>query len=140
MANARRREAVLALKLRALTREIDGFRQREKAATTINAGLRRRLQATLTDLDAISLRREVRELRSDLRAALGREAALQKELLAAHARIQAGDATLKGNAEAVRRMRDDMDYVRSIAVHAMSSRAADALGAAPQAWNDGRRL
>ena len=136
VANARRREALLAIKLRALTSEVEGFRKREKAAVAVNAGLRKRLNQTLNDLDAISLRREVRELRADLRAALGREAALQKELVTASHRIAAGSAMLERNAAAERKMRDDMDYVRGIAVHAMSARAADALGAGapPPDW------
>ena len=130
VANARRREAVMAMKLRALTREVEAFRKREKAAVAVNAGLRKRLNDTLTDLDAVSLRREVRELRADLRAALGREAALQRELLAASSRIQASSAALERQAAAERKMQDDMEYMRGIAQHAMSARAADALGAA----------
>jgi hypothetical protein len=137
VANARRREAVLALKLRALTREVEEFRKREKAAVAINAGLRKRLCDTLTDLDAISLRREVRELRADLRAALGREAALQRELMSASNHIAKSNATLERNAAAERRMQADLDYVRGIAVHAMSARAADALGAGPD-WGTRR--
>ena len=106
VANARRREALLAIKLRALTSEVEGFRKREKAAVAVNAGLRKRLNQTLNDLDAISLRREVRELRADLRAALGREAALQKELVTASARIEAGNAAaLQQKATAERKMR-----------------------------------
>ena len=98
---------------------------------TINAALRKRLCDTMADLDAISLRREVRELRADLRAALGREAALQRELMSASNHIATSNATLKRNAATERRMQADMDYVRGIAVHAMSARAADALGAGP---------
>jgi hypothetical protein len=131
VANARRREAVLGLKLRALTREVEEFRKREKAAVAINSGLRKRLCDTLTDLDAISLRREVRELRVDLRAALGREAALQRELMNASNHIAKSNATLERNAASERRMQADMEYVRGIAVHAMSARAADAIGAGP---------
>ena len=131
VANARRREAVLALKLRALTREVEAFRKREKAAVVVNAGLRKRLNDTLRDLDAISLRREVRELRTDLRAALGREAALQRELLVLSSRIEVSSAALQRNAATERKLQEDMEYVRGIAVHAMSARAAEALSAGP---------
>ena len=60
VANARRREAVLALKLRASTRELDNFRKREDRAVELNRGLRRRLQHTQADMNALTLRREAR--------------------------------------------------------------------------------
>ena len=129
VANARRREAVMAMKLRALTREVEAFRKREKAAVAVNAGLRKRLNDTLTDLDAVSLRREVRELRADLRAALRREAALQREQLAAIWANRASSAAAEGRRRRGARSGDDMEYMQGIAQHAMA-RAADALGAA----------
>ena len=128
IANARRREAVLACRLKALTREVDGFRRREAQAAHINLGLRRRLRDALTDLDAIAMRREVRTLRADLSAALAREAELQRTLLLAGQRIEADRFTISQNAAAERKLRDDMDYVRRVASHAMYNRAADAMG------------
>ena len=132
VANARRREAVLGLKLRACTRELEDFRKREKEAVLTNARLIQKLNATLTDLDAVSLRREVRELRADLRAALGREAQLQQELLIVSQRLNAASASNERKNETEGKMRQDMEYLRSVAVHAMSSRVADVLGAVPE--------
>ena len=128
LANAQRREAVLAAKYKALTKEVDAFRAREVKAAQINAALRRRLRDALTDLDAIGLRREVRTLRADLRAALGREAELQRELAKAQARIVADGEAMERREAAERKLRDDMNYVRSVAVDAQRARAAYAMG------------
>ena len=90
VANARRREAVLACKLKALNGEVHAMRKRELQAARINRGLRRKLCDTLADVDAVALRREVRTLRADLSAALTREAALERELrIANHAMASA---------------------------------------------------
>lgn len=128
VANARRREAVLAVKLKALGAELNEFRRRERKAVEVNAGLRRRLRDALSDHDAVSLRREVRTLRADLSAALSREQQLQAALLQAHRRIDADAAALQQARERQQTLASDMDYVRQVAVHAMSARAGDALG------------
>ena len=126
VANARRREAVMSCKLKALSREVHGYRQRELAAARINRALRRQLRDALNDLDAIALRREVRTLRADLSAALAREAALQRELLNASLVHEADRFALSQSHEDKRRLRNDMDYVRQVAVASMAARAADA--------------
>lgn len=128
VANSRQRETVLSLKLRALSKEIEGFRQRERESVALNAGLQRRLCTALADNDAVRLRREVREVRSDLSAALARESALQGALLQAHLREAARNSTLEHLQQRQASMADDMDYVRQVAVHAMSERAGYALG------------
>ena len=133
VANARRREAMFALSHKALTLEVEQFRARERKAVHINAALRRRLREVLTDHDAIALRREVRTLRADLGAALAREAALQKELMRASFRIEADEAAMSRQMSSERRMREDLEYVRAVAVHAMSTSAANALGDPPGA-------
>ena len=88
----------------------------------------RALRDALTDLDAIALRREVRTLRVDLRASLTREADLQKELEKARARTAADAEAMERREAAERKLRDDMDYVRSVAVDAQRARAAYAMG------------
>ena len=128
VANARRREAVLACKLKALGAELDGYRQREAEAARVNHGLKRRLRDALTDLDAINMRREVRSLRADLGAALAREAKLQHALLLANQRIEADQFSLSQQSAKETKLRDDMDYVRRVASAAMAARAADAMG------------
>ena len=80
LANARRREAVMACKLKALQREVHNFRVRELAAVQLNKSLRRQLRDALRDVDAIAMRREVRTLRADLAASLAREAELGSTL------------------------------------------------------------
>lgn len=124
VANTRRREAVLALKLKALTKELDCFRARELKAAQINAGLRQRLTNTLRDQDAVSLRREVRTLRTDLRAALDREAVLQRELLMSREQNEIDSEELRRTAAAEREMRRSFDYYRDIAyVHGQARHA-----------------
>ena len=128
VANARRREAVLACKLKALTLEVEHFRKREVEAVRINHGLRRRLRDALTDLDAIALRREVRTLRADLSAALAREAALQRSVLLANQRIEADYIKIGEHGVKERKLRDDMEYLRRVAYNAMAARASAAMG------------
>ena len=128
IANARRREALMACKLKALSQEVANFRQRELQATHINRSLKRQLRAALTDLDAIAMRREVRTLRADLSAALAREAALQRELLVSERMLDAERVTVSRHTAHEAKLRDDMDYVRRIASQAMAARAADAMG------------
>jgi hypothetical protein len=124
VANARRREAVLGAKLKAVSKELDAFRVRELKAAQINAGLRRRLRAALTDLDAVTLRREVRTLRADLRAALDREALLQRELLRARERIEEDGAAMRATEAAATELRRTFDYVRGVAfVHGQARTA-----------------
>ena len=128
VANARRREAVLACKLKALNGEVHAMRKRELQAARINRGLRRKLCDTLADVDAVALRREVRTLRADLSAALTREAALERELRIANHAMEVDRLALSQNAAHERKLRDDMDYVRRVASSAMTARAYDAMG------------
>lgn len=128
VANARRREAVLSCKLKALSREVYQFRQREVAAAQLNRALKHKLKAALTDLDAVALRREVRTLRADLEAALAREAALHKEMLVCQRHLEVDRVTISAHGEREQRLRDDLDYMRRMATNAMNARAHDAMG------------
>jgi hypothetical protein len=128
VANARRREAVMGCKVKALSHELDGFRRREAQAAQINLGLRRRLKEALTDVDAIALRREVRTLRADLSAALAREAELRRVLLLHQQRIESDAFTIAQHEAKEQKLRDDMEYLRRVASASLSARAADAMG------------
>ena len=130
VANARRREAVLSCKLKALTREVQHFRERELQAAALNRSLKHQLKGALTDLDALALRREVRTLRTDLEAALAREAELHKELLVCERHLEVDRVTIAQHDASEKRLRDDLDYVRRVASSAMNARAYDAMGAA----------
>ena len=135
LANMRRREAVLRVKLRALTLELDAFRHREQQAVELNGALREQRDAARADADVLALRREVRVLRADLNSSLAREAALQDELLVAKERIGHAEGQLVRGAAIERQMRYDLEQVADVALHAMSARAAVALGEA-----DGARV
>lgn len=128
IANARRREAVMALKLNGLLAEVALFRKRELRAAQLNAQLRRRLRLTLEDYDANKLRREVRTLRADLHAAREREAIHENDMRLARLRIEADGAMLAASGATERRLREDLEYVRGVAVHAMAARADIAIG------------
>ena len=128
VANARRREAVLALKLRGLNHELRLFRKRELRAAQINRALRNKLREVLDAHEPNRLRHEARTLRADLDAALAREEALRRQLADAAAKGAADTAALAHAAATQRKLADDLEYVRGVAVHAMNARAESALG------------
>ena len=125
IANARRREAALALKCRALEMELGSFRRREREAVAINTDLRRRLRDALADNDAVRLRHEVRTLRADLSSALAREHTLQGALLHAQLLNVSNDGALERSKQQQQAMTEDADYFRHVAVHV--AHAANAL-------------
>ena len=114
-------------------REVQQHRRRELEAAALNKSLRRQLRAALNDVDAITMRREVRTLRADLSAALAREAALTRDIMVAQRHLEADRVTISANAANEQKLRDDLDYMRRIAAGAMSARAHEAMGV-PPAW------
>ena len=128
VANVRRREMALSLKLQATRVELDAFREREARSVAINQALREQRDAALANADGHALQRQVQLLRSELQAALAREASLQDEVLRLMQRLGRAEGALSRGAALERLMRDDLERVADVALHAMSARAAMALG------------
>ena len=126
IANMRRREAVLALKLRGLQLEMEAFRKREIRSVKINATQRGQLKEARAENKP--LRHELRLLRADLDAVLSREADLQRELLVAREQVGHLEGQLLRNEAFERKMRYDMEQLAGVALHAMTDRASVALG------------
>ena len=143
VANGRRREAVLSLKLRALQTEVRGFRERERDGIQANQALRSKLEAAVAEREAQRVKRarnvqqekqretaavvELKRTVEELTEAKAQVKALRRQLRDAQAEAAAErQATARVTAYAAE-LETDVEYLRSLAGSALAGLGERAL-------------
>ena len=143
VANGRRREAVLSLKLRALQAEVRGFRERERDGIQANQALRSKLEAAVAEREAQRVQRarnvqqekqretaavvELKRTVEELTEAKAQVKALRRQLRDAQAEAAAErQATARVTAYAAE-LETDVEYLRSLAGSALAGLGERAL-------------
>lgn len=131
--NARRREAVLDLKLRALVAEFDGFRSREAEAAAVNASLRKRLRRALSqletarDVEYAAVQRLQGEIQTERLEQAAREHRLVAQLGAAKEReARLGDASASREARLRAELHAAMEREAAMADELRAARESEA--------------